>query len=962
MLFKRNELKRHMALIISFAIVLISIFNVAVSAPKVHAAVPSAQATYYVSPAGSDSNPGTIDAPFQTITKARDVVRTINKSMTGDIYVYLRGGDYRITSTITFGTQDSGSNGYRIFYQAYEGEKPVLNGATKVTGWTQHSGNIYKASLNRSTKLRNLYVNDRRASMTSKRVTARGGYGTYSVTQGQADWAWTGGSKSDGVQYNASDVPTIAENKDDLEIVNGTTWNENIVCTRDVITSGNYRVLLLQQPYGAIAQTPGWGAAFSASGTHTIYNAFEFLNSPGQFYFNKTTKTLYYYPRSGENMATANVEAPVVEKLIDIAGTSTTNRVKNITFQGITFANTDYGLVNVAGSRGKSTCQASQAFIAFYNDNWHKTKYDLVDTLPGMINVSSSDSINFIDNVVKHSGNDGITMVNDVINSTLIGNYITDITSSGMTIGHPQHVYIGNGGSRAKYPTGVEGVCKNITISNNMLYDISTAPGFGGCAAITAYFADTVSITHNHVQSTAYNGIHLGWGWKEFKDSTTCKNNTISYNRIIDPLTRLHDSGGIYTIGQMPGTNINENYVKGVPSNATGPTYGLHNDEGTAYIIENDNVLDISPNVTYTINCEDYGDKHHLTILRTYATVNKMGKNPPNSTIDTPIAVPDNVWPLAQYNVCLNSGIQEEYRNIIPQSLLSVQDYVFPASCFARGGEDISIRSSGSAANTVWFAPAGTTSFAEGPSMTKASGTATTICAPQAAGTYKLCVVNSSGTKIGESAALIRVSGSASQIEAESYTSQSGIQTETCSEGGQNIGYIENGDYAVYKGINFGSNTTGFQARVASGASGGNIEIRLDSINGPLVGTCAVTGTGGWQTWADAKCNISGASGTHDLYLKFTGGSGYLFNVNWFQFIKESVKPVLVGDLNGDGSVNTTDYALMKMYILGTIEDFPVDNDLKAGDLNGDGVIDSRDFAVFKQYLLGIISELPYLG
>jgi hypothetical protein len=70
-------------------------------------------------------------------------------------------------------------------------------------------------------------------------------------------------------------------------------------------------------------------------------------NDPGQFYFDKTAKTLYYYIRPGENMDTADVEAPVVEKLIDIAGTSTTNRVKNITFQGITFANTDYTLLRL---------------------------------------------------------------------------------------------------------------------------------------------------------------------------------------------------------------------------------------------------------------------------------------------------------------------------------------------------------------------------------------------------------------------------------------------------------------------------------------------------------------------------------------------------------------------------------------------------------------------------------------
>ncbi len=949
-MIKQNAPKRQVSFILSLLIILCSIFTISISPIAVSAAT---QAAYYVSPTGSDSNPGTIDAPFQTIVKARDAVRTINKNMTGDIYVYLRGGDYRITSTVTFGPEDSGTNGYRIYYQAYQGEVPVLNGATKVTGWTQHSGNIYKAALNRNTKLRYLFVNDKRAQMTKKTVKGQGGYGTYSVTKGQASWAWTSGSNSDGVKYNTSDVPEITSNKDDLEIVNGSTWNENVVCTRDVITSGSSRVLLLQQPYGAMAQLPGWGAAFTTTSTHTIYNAFEFLNSPGQFYFNKTTKTLYYYLRSGENMATADVEAPVVDKLIDIAGKSNTSRVKNITFQGITFANTDWNLVKVGDSYGRTTCQSADAYIGYYNGNWHDTKYTLLDTYPGMINVSSSDSINFIGNIVKHSGADGITMVNDVINSSLIGNFIYDITASGVTVGHPQHVYLGDGGEHQKYAPGIEGICTNNVINNNMLWDCSTAPGFGGCAGITAFFVNKLKITNNTVHTSGYNGITLGWGWRNFKDSTTCKDNVINNNRVYNALNRLHDSGAIYTIGQMPYTTINENYVKGIPDNSTGPTYGLHNDEGSAYVTENDNVLDISPGVTYTINCEDYGEKHDLTILRTYATVNKMGKNPPNSTIDTPVAVSDNVWPLAQYNIVLNAGVQDAYRSILPDSLFPVQDYVFPASCSTKGGTGLNIRSSGNPANTVWFAPSGTTSFVAGSTMTKAAGDATAIVTPETAGTYKLFVVNPSGAKVGESAALLRVSGSASQIEAESFSSQSGVQTETCSEGGQNLGYIENGDFAVYNNFNFGSGVSSFKARVASGASGGNIEIRLDSVNGTLVGTCPVTGTGGWQTWADAACNVSGASGTHNLYLKFTGGSGYLFNLNWFKFTAGTTQ-TLAGDLNGDNTVDATDYALMKMYILGTIEKFPVENGLEAGDLNKDGVIDALDFAIFKKDLLGI--------
>ncbi|HEX2926878.1 MAG TPA: carbohydrate-binding protein [Ruminiclostridium sp.] len=198
------------------------------------------------------------------------------------------------------------------------------------------------------------------------------------------------------------------------------------------------------------------------------------------------------------------------------------------------------------------------------------------------------------------------------------------------------------------------------------------------------------------------------------------------------------------------------------------------------------------------------------------------------------------------------------------------------------------------------------------------------------------------------------------KIEAENYDNQSGIQNESCTEGGQDVGFIENGDYTVYNNVDFGSGAESFQARVSSGTSGGNIEIRLDSITGPVIGTCPVAGTGDWQTFTDAKCSVSEVSGKHDVYLKFTGESGYLLNLNWFNFIQKNVTQVIPGDLNGDAGVDATDYALMKKYLLGSITDFPVENDLEAGDLNKDGVIDALDFAVFKKFLLGIITKLPY--
>jgi hypothetical protein len=130
-----------------------------------------------------------------------------------------------------------------------------------------------------------------------------------------------------------------------------------------------------------------------------------------------------------------------------------------------------------------------------------------------------------------------------------------------------------------------------------------------------------------------------------------------------------------------------------------------------------------------------------------------------------------------------------------------------------------------------------------------------------------------------------------SAIQAESYDSQSGVTAETTTDtgGGQDIGYLANGDWALYKGVDFGSTAaTQFHARVASGAASGVsglVQVRLDSPSNAPVGSFAVGNTGGWQTWTTVPANISSVTGTHDVYLTFSSGQSADFvNVNWFDF------------------------------------------------------------------------------
>ncbi|GAA1568200.1 carbohydrate-binding protein [Kribbella sancticallisti] len=130
-----------------------------------------------------------------------------------------------------------------------------------------------------------------------------------------------------------------------------------------------------------------------------------------------------------------------------------------------------------------------------------------------------------------------------------------------------------------------------------------------------------------------------------------------------------------------------------------------------------------------------------------------------------------------------------------------------------------------------------------------------------------------------------------STIQAESYTQQggTGVETTTDSGGGQNLMQLGNGDWAMYRGIDFGSSAARqFTGRVASGAAGGVsglVEVRLDSRSNAPIGSFAIANTGGWQNWRSVPANITNVTGVHDVYLTFTSGQPADFvNVNWFTF------------------------------------------------------------------------------
>ncbi|HEX2958075.1 MAG TPA: carbohydrate-binding protein [Chitinispirillaceae bacterium] len=142
-------------------------------------------------------------------------------------------------------------------------------------------------------------------------------------------------------------------------------------------------------------------------------------------------------------------------------------------------------------------------------------------------------------------------------------------------------------------------------------------------------------------------------------------------------------------------------------------------------------------------------------------------------------------------------------------------------------------------------------------------------------------------------------------VQAETICFSKGVRTEVCKDisGKMDVDSIHNDDYIKVKGVDFKNGGPKlFEARVASGASGGSIELYIDSINGTKIGTCTFQGTNGWQNWVTKTCEVNDISGKHDLFFKFTGGNGLLFNFNWWKFTPATGTGAIAGNCFSNNS------------------------------------------------------------
>ncbi|WP_165452739.1 Ig-like domain-containing protein [Paenibacillus thalictri] len=625
----------------------------------------SVQASYYVSPQGSDDHAGSAAAPFRSLSKARAAVRQLNQNMTGDIVVYLAEGTYTLDETFQLDERDSGSNGYKVIYKALTpNHAPILSGGRQITGWQLHdpNKNIYKAYAGGNIETRQLYVNGARA------IRARSNGGLTNPVRTSAGFT--------------SDDTFLAGwgHISDMELVFKAEWTNPRDGVQSVTVQDGKAVITMKQPgWSAVTRRP------SVTYPWTYENAYELLDEAGEWYLDRTTDTFYYKPRPGEEMNSAYIVAPTVEELVKIQGSSLNTPANHIQFEGITFAYTTWLRPN--SDLGHADAQ-----------NNHLRYPPAPDVLPpAAVTIERAHNIDFERNEFSKLGITALKMAGGVQNSLIQGNRFYDVSGGAINVGDPT-----NSDPAIYNPSDVHLLMSNVDVLNNYIHDIGVE--YRSAAAISAGFPVHMDISHNEMFNMPYSGLHVGYGWANIKSSAFA-DMKIENNFIHDLFgDGIYDGGAIYTIGGTGGTSEAPNLVRGNYIRNQMERYGaIYPDEGSSFWRYEHNVVDLSETPVWgaatNATWAHVGTSgiHDITFANNYTTTGYYVNRGTNVSFTGTIVVPDAVWPQEALQIMENAGLQLPYRDlashtlerlIVPEQVSMQLGQAFELEIQAKSGKD----------------------------------------------------------------------------------------------------------------------------------------------------------------------------------------------------------------------------------------------------------------------------------
>jgi hypothetical protein len=529
-----------------------------------------AAADFFVSPQGKDTwtgklaKPGEADGPFATVDRAREAVRALLRTLDQPrpVRVVLRAGTYYLDSSLECGPEDSGSRDAPVVYAAAPGEKVTLSGGRRLQGrrWGEVNGRrawtVDIPEVKAGTwRFRQLFVDGGRRPRT--RLPKEGEYRIESLPGYTGDFLRSPTSR---FVYAAGDIVPSWRNLRDVEVIGITKWLENRLPIESV--DAQSRTVFFDRA-SLFALLSG-----DRPGVYWVENVAEALDTPGQWYLDRPQGTLFYLPRSENEMPSAEIIAPRLSRLIRVIGRAGAP-AHDLRFEGLTFAHSEW-------QPPADYASSLQAGIE----------------VPGAVLFDYAERCVVTGGAIEHIGNYGVEVGVGCSDIEISRNRITDIGAGAVRIGHFFSWETDGSGRltergirrKATMPKGPHS--RRITVADNEIAHL----GRFTPEAVGVFVGDNADcrIVHNHIHDLFYSGISVG----SVQDFGPCEaaGNIIEYNHIHEVgQGMLSDLAGIYACS-TPKSRVAFNVVHEVTRRECGG-WGIYPDEGAHDLLIRQNLV-----------------------------------------------------------------------------------------------------------------------------------------------------------------------------------------------------------------------------------------------------------------------------------------------------------------------------------------------------------------------------------
>ena len=532
--------------------------------------------TVYVSTSGNDGWSGTFstansthsDGPVASVHRALEIVRNRRKvaKSTLSAHIVLRGGTYELGQSIVLAPEDSGTAESPFVIGAYPGEEPIISGGITIKNWRARSDGLWEADAPDAmdaVTINQLFVRGQRKDRP--RVPEKNWYFMQGMVERQE-------LRDRAFRFAKGQLHANWYALRDLEVVSFYSWTTERQWVQSVDTQND--TVYLQNSGHEFGN-------FEIRQRFYIDNVREALKKPGQWYFDRSTKTILYKPDSGDNPDTFSAVVPVLRHLIAFQGSpERTAYVEHITIKGVSFQH--------------SACAVSRVCLA--NDNQSATH-----GWGAAIFGRGVRDIRILDCAIAHGGEHAVRLMGASQRVIVQQCHIHDMGGGGVYLGLdcPIEEYY-------KQPAAGRLTCECV-VDNNFIHDSGKL--FPQACGIWIGHAGDNRISHNVIMNIYYSGVSIGWNWGTTLSPAV--RNIVEFNRIYNLGNGvLSDAGGIYTLGVSPGTVLRNNWMSVlIPYNSQRMFNALYLDEGSSYIFVENNIVQKADGMGLLLN---YGAKNRI--------------------------------------------------------------------------------------------------------------------------------------------------------------------------------------------------------------------------------------------------------------------------------------------------------------------------------------------------------------